>query len=490
LEYRFTKSSFVRGMNCPKALFLDKFHRELKSPLSEFEKKLLDDGNAVGQAARKAFPEGHLIEEANPLKAVEATQKALQEGKLILFEAAIIYEDVLVRADILKRDSVDSPWSLYEVKATTMENCTKDQTEEYRRDIAIQLYVLKKSGWNVGRYYLMHLNSECKFPNLENLFSFREFTLELDEILEKIPEVLEELRETIEEKAPPTVDIGKHCLKPRDCPFKAHCWNHIPEISVFNVPNNRKKWKNYYDGKIDLKELEPSDYNPIQGRMIECTVDNENFFDVKAIQKEISSWEYPLIYFDFESYNPAIPCYPGTSPFQQIPFQFSCHTEEQDGNLSHSEYLHEDASDPREPLIKALIEKVPKNGSIVTYYVAFEGGRIKELIRDFPEYTDDLQNIYDRLVDLHPVMKNHVYLPDFKGSFSIKYVAPALLGETASYKDMPVADGTQTMVAFQKLIQMKSSKAKDILKRDMLEYCKKDTLLMVLIKQNLMKMYK
>lgn len=122
-------------MNCPKALYLDKYQRELRRELTEYEQKLLNDGNQVGEAARNHFKGGYLVDEKDPIKALEQTKQAVAEGHLILFEAAVLYDDVLIRADVLKRESESGPWSLYEVKATTMNKCSKDQLKEYQVDM-------------------------------------------------------------------------------------------------------------------------------------------------------------------------------------------------------------------------------------------------------------------------------------------------------------------------------------------------------------------
>ena len=51
------------------------------------------------------------------------------------------------------------------------------------------------------------------------------------------------------------------------------------------------------------------------------------------------------------------------------------------------------------------------------------------------------QEIQIRLWDLLPVVRNHVYHPRFGGSFSLKYVLPALVPDM-TYEGMEVADGT------------------------------------------------
>ncbi len=78
------------------------------------------------------------------------------------------------------------------------------------------------------------------------------------------------------------------------------------------------------------------------------------------------------------------------------------------------------------------------------------------------------------------MVKETVYDINFKGSFSIKSVAPALLGQEASYENLAIKDGTEAMVAYERLIDEKIPKeGKGILEQQMLKYCCQDTLLMV-----------
>ena len=79
-----------------------------------------------------------------------------------------------------------------------------------------------------------------------------------------------------------------------------------------------------------------------------------------------------------------------------------------------------------------------------------------------------------------PIIRDAVYDDAFTGSFSLKAVAPALLGESHSYNGMLIANGTSAQRAFEELISPSTSASKKlVLKNAMMEYCKKDTLVMV-----------
>jgi hypothetical protein len=164
-----------------------------------------------------------------------------------------------------------------------------------------------------------------------------------------------------------------------------------------------------------------------------------------------------------------------------VPFQFSVHVlHKLDGEPEHFEYLHMDASDPRPLLIDKLIEACGEEGSIVAYYSKFESQRIREMAEIFPDKAEKLLALLDRMVDPLPILREHVYDVEFRGSFSLKATAPALLGAAQSYEGMRVADGTAAQRAFMQLISPRATAGqKQELRDAMLEYCGKDTAVLV-----------
>jgi hypothetical protein len=94
----------------------------------------------------------------------------------------------------------------------------------------------------------------------------------------------------------------------------------------------------------------------------------------------------------------------------------------------------------------------------------------------------EMMDIHDRIVDLLPIVREHVYDPAFGGSFSIKKVLPALV-PTLSYEGLRIAKGD---VAAQELWRiMFSSEAempdseREYVADALLEYCRRDTEAMV-----------
>lgn len=151
-----------------------------------------------------------------------------------------------------------------------------------------------------------------------------------------------------------------------------------------------------------------------------------------------------------------------------------------ESEVTHTKFLHDTAADPRPLLIPALIEACGNIGTIVAYYEKFEKDRIKELADYSSKDRDILLTLIDGIVDPLPLICDTVYDNAFAGSFSLKSVAPALLCEIHSYEGMLVANGSDAQRAFEELISPNTPpERKVILKDAMIEYCKKDTLVMV-----------
>lgn len=477
-----TKSRFVLGQRCSKAFYLQRYEPELKDPLNAQDMKTLSLGTEVGKVARKAFPNGTLIETLNIDKAIAQTQAAIENGVLTLYEGAFRFQDVLIRVDIIHRESIDSPWDFYEVKSTTYNNCDKDQKQEYRNDLGIQVWVLKKLNIPLRRISLMHLNTECRYPDLSNLFAYENYSEEIEPTLASIEEVIIKLNSVVSNEKEPSIPIGRYCEKPRNCPFKSYCWKAVPKPSVFNVPNCRKKWVLFAKGAVSISDLSIGDFSSItQKRAFVSYRDNSRYFNKESITHSLNTWNYPLSFLDFESIDYPIPKFENTKPFQHLPFQFSCHIKRSEElPCTHVEFLYELQEDPRPLFIERLIQTVPKEGSVVVYHASYESTRLKELAADFSEYQKPLLNIKNRLVDLEVVIKEAIYYPEFMGSFSIKKIAPAILGQEASYESLEIGNGIEAGLSFNKLINLPpNSTEKDKLKASLLEYCKQDTLVMV-----------
>ena len=496
-----SKTKILRGYQCLKSIYLSVHHKDLEPPVGPELQKIFDQGIAVGKEAQKRFPQAVLVD--NPawdfFGALKRTRELLKAETPAIFEAAFEYKGCFARADIIIYNTDSKRWSIYEVKSTTK---LKD---EHYDDIGLQAWIMANSGLPIEKICIMHLNSECRYPDLSNLFIEQDITQELRERHTGISNKLNSIFNCLRQDHIPNIDIGSHCMQPNPCVFYEHCWQEkkIPEISIFSIPTLReKKWELYNNGIIDIYDTKLNDssafnLNDMQARFIQILRSKGRWIDSAKVQQALSAWKFPMLFLDFETINPAIPIYKQTGPYTQTCFQFSAHLarSKQDlidlKNIEHKEYLHTESTDPRLALVEKLILSAEGAESIVAYYGVFESKRIEELEIIFPQYEKQLKAMREKIVDPLPIFRESIYDWQFADSYSLKSVAPAILGELSSYANMQVGNGSEAQMAFEKiqnwnlLLQQnpeKAAKQKDeiqSLKDALIEYCKKDTFVML-----------
>jgi hypothetical protein len=476
--YRLTKSRYVKGLNCRKALWLQEHDPERASPRSPAQQRILDQGTDVGRLAATRFPGGLLVNAApyERERALAETREALACGAPAVFEAAFLHHRTLVRVDVLRLTKAGA-WDLIEVKSTTKVK------EEHLPDAAVQRFVAAGSGLSVAGVYLMHLNPECTFPDLSDLFVLEDVGAPVADMLGAVGGKLDELLRLLEEPAEPRVPVGPQCTAPYECEFMAYCWRHVPAVSVFDVPLLKSEAKAELSarGLLYIGDI-PADFplSPTSRRFVELFRGGRARVDWPAIRRELAGLKFPLYFLDFETDNPAVPRFAGLHPFERLPFQFSCHRLAADGELRHFEHLHDDPSDPRPPLANALGEALGPQGTLVAYNASFEKGVLGNLAAFLGpgRVASKLEAAAGRLWDLLGIFRNHYLDPAFGGSNSLKSVLPVLL-PGFSYEGLEVAGGEEAMAAWERLLRLPEGEEKRRLDAALRAYCRQDSLALV-----------
>ena len=483
-----SKSRFLAGLQCHLKLWYQCYNREIIPEVPPSQQAIFDAGHEVGEMATRLFPGGILIDAPYYLheQAVKSTLKAMQDPEVkSIYEAAFVYDGVRIRVDVLERLD-DGSWNLVEVKSST------SVKEVYYPDVAVQYYVLEGCGLKINRAGILHINNQYVYdgqnPDLESLFSFGDLTDQTIAIQPQIPGQLQELKGMLAGNGAPQIPPSRHCHKPYDCEFWDHCTKNMPEFWVYNISGiGQDKLNELADMGIQAIGDIPSSFplSQIQDR-IRASVTNQQEFISDRLEAELNDVEYPVHFLDFETIGPALPRYANTRPYQTIPFQWSDHILYEDGKLDHREYLCNEDKDPREEFTQSLLDALGTEGSVVIY-TSYETGVLKSLIEHFPQYADELQSVIDRFVDLYAIIKRNYYHPNFYGSFSLKYVLPALV-PAMSYENLSIQDGMQASLDYLRMIDSKTPQdEKTKLRDDLMMYCGQDTRAMVKIRVELLK---
>jgi predicted RecB family nuclease len=480
-----SKSQFMSGVQCLKRLYWQVHEPELGLFSDAAAVAIMEQGGEVGRLARQLFTGGVEVSSRDPEQAIRITRELIANPEVpAIFEAAFENGGVFVRVDILHRRR-DGRWRLIEVKSTA------SPKEEHVDDVAIQHRVVSRCGLDLASSCLAHVNRNYVFQggsiDVHRFFRIRNLTRRVERLLPKLTFLLRsELRVLVMPMAP-QIPPGSHCTNPITCEFFDRCNRPLPTDHIGYLPRLHASAAEELEelGVESIRDI-PEDFSLTDRQRIACTsVQTGKPWFGEELGKVLESLTYPRYFMDFESVNPAIPRFSGMRPFDQLPFQWSVHVQRKpDAEPEHYEFLATDRSDPRREFITSLCGALGESGSIVVY-AAFESQRLSELAAWLPEFAEQIKKIQCRLWDLLPVVRNHVYHPQFAGSYSLKYVLPALVPEM-SYDGMVVANGQDAGLAWESLVRGTADQDKrDKIRKALLDYCGQDTLALVRLLEQL-----
>lgn len=427
------------GCQCPKRLWLHKYRPDVRYEMDEEQEAVFQRGTDVGKLAEQLFPGGVDAHPETPFayqQSVADTARYIAEGRDIIYEAAFQYEGLLCAVDILVKQG--NQWYAYEVKSTTKVK------EQHIPDAAFQYYVITQAGLELADFSIVYLNTKyVRYGdlNVQALFATESVLDRLLPMQEFIHEKGIALKTVVAyKKEMPAVEVGDHCYNPYECDFIGYCFEGI--------------------------EDEEEHYG-------------EPHVNREAVKALLSQLEYPIFHIDFESWQTAVPEHDGHWPYRQVCFQYSVHVERVPGaEPEHHAYLAEGTHSSSLEFIENLLGVLGREGTVMVYNQTFEVIRLKEYMREHPQYTEAIENVLERIVDLMALFRKDFRLPEMKGSYSIKYVLPALVPEL-SYSELLIRNGSDASAAFYNLQYTRNSEDVERTRAALLEYCKLDTLAMV-----------
>lgn len=476
-----SKSKYTLGLQCEKILWLDKNKSEVKEEINN--DNVLDNGTEVGILAQDLFDNKKVVEFSKDLsKMIDDTKKYLKEENINLCEASFSYNNNFCSVDILKK--VKDTYEIYEVKSST------HVSDIYLDDVSYQYYVLSNLGLMVKKCYVVTLDSSyvrVGSLDLNKLFKLNDVT---DIVLEKqdlVKNTILKINNYMDNTKEVDKPLGEYCFSPYPCPYFKYCSRNLPKNNLFNIRGMQlpSKIKLYNDGIVSYEDLLKTNINKKYKQQIEMELyDLKPYINKNNIKKELDTYYYPIYYLDFESYQVSVPEFDYTSPYQQIPFQYSLHIEDENHNLTHKEFLSESNIDPRRKLALSLVRDIPKDSCVLAYNMAFERMIIRHLASLYPDLREHLLNIHDHIKDLIiPFRQRDYYSKEMYGSFSIKYVLPALFPNDPAldYHNLDLIhkgdEASSSFIAMRTMDEEERSKVRKAL----LKYCELDTFAMVKI---------
>ena len=430
-----SKSRVMSWRQCPKRLWLEVNRREDIAPSAGTQRRW-DLGHKVNDVARARYPSGVLVASERPGDAAKETAAVLsRRGDLIVFEPAFSSDGVFARADLFFREG--DGCRFIEVKGS---NSLKPYHVE---DAAVQAWVIAGGGRRVTAVSIAHLDRGFVYRgdgDYEDLFVEVDVGERVAAVLPEVPRWVAACREVLGGDVP-AVAMGRQCQDPYPCVAVPLC-----EAERRGDP--------------------------------EVTSGGEPVLDRDAAAG-LAVLPYPRFYLDFETIDAAVPVWAGTRPWQQVPFQWSCHVERCAGELDHLEFLDTSGGSPLRACAETLLAALEDAGPILVY-TDYESRVIKDLAARFDDLSEPLLALRERLFDLYPVTRRAWYHPDLCGSWSLKAVLPTVAPDL-DYADLgEVREGAAAQVAYTEAVHADTSPERaDELARQMLAYCRLDTLALV-----------
>ena len=471
-----TKTTLLAARQCARRAWLLLRDPARATPPPAGQVALRDAGRAVGRLAHGLFPGAVLVEEHDFAAARTRTATLVAEPRVpTILEAAVEHDGVGVRVDALER-LADDAFGLREVKSGTRVRDT------HLDDLAIQHWVLTGAGFRIASVELVLVDPDYVrgdgTPEWTRFFQRRDVTGEVVKRSAAVATHAQALRTALAETEAPAIEPSPHCSMPYRCEFWEHCTAPLPPDWILHFGRvHPEQWAALRAaGTTRLAQLgEADEVSPVLHRARQALARGRAVV-TPELAAALADFGPPAEYLDFETVSAAVPLFPATQPYQRIPFQWSLHRLDAAGGLAHFDFLAAGGGDPRREFAETLLARTGGRREPIIVYSDFESDVLAEVAENFPDLASDLEEVRGRLRDLLPIMRAHVYHPGFRGSFSLKSVAPALV-PGFGYGDLAgIHDGAEATVQLARLLAGECDAATAAaIREDLRAYCARDT---------------
>lgn len=496
-----SKSDYMLFLRHPAWLWLKKYDRN-KLPLSDENlQAMFDEGHLFESYAEQLFDNAVKLGFDNYheyLQLPSRTLNAIKKNDLTVLQGRFEADGLTCIVDAL-RPNPDGSFDLIEIKSGTKVK------SEHEYDLAFQLLVLEKAGYEIRNIFVMHVNREFVKEgeiDVKKLVKSEEVTDQVRSLMSTTMLQVDMAKEVLSSKVMP--DTSPRFVNQLQISGVESSWlqdwlviykSLFPDLDKYSVYSlsypSAKQIGELEDLEVSLIAQVPQELalRPKQVAQIQVTKNDNRIIEVDNIREFLSSFSYPLYFFDYETFSSAIPWFDGCKPYADYPFQYSLHVlKSPKAKLQHLEYLHDSNSNPMPSLLEQLQKDIGKEGTVLTWNMSYEKGCNDRMASLYPQYAEFLSGLNERIEDLMiPFSKMWFFDKDFFGSASIKKVLPVLASEL-NHHDLDVSDGLMARRLWTKtVINDLSEDIKTEILGKLSEYCTLDTFAMVRILEELKK---
>ena len=462
-----TKTTFLKLLQCEKALYLNLHKPHLKDPTPPELKHRFIQGHKIGALAQLLFPGGIDISKLARTNAqrLQLTIQYINDSQKVLYEATLAYQNLLVMVDILVK--TDSGYNAYEVKSSTRISDT------YTRDAQLQYWVLQHTLKEPVNMHLVFINPEYQLQtsfDIQAYFKINPITI-TDVDSEFINQTLQRGINILQAPRSPQILPGKQCTKPYRCDFHQYC---NPLSSKHGIPIPQlpvevtQSWiKQDVKDFMDLPLLDlPSKYQS----MYQAVKTNAMVYDLKFLKKWLQLVSENVIALDIETWTSPKPEIENTRAWESIPFLAAVYGQKE---YSATVFTSHTESDQRYYFINEVLKLTEEYASVLVYDKTLETQTILKLGTLFPALNAKCQKLCHKFCDVFDVFKNAaVYHPEFKHQFNLKQVSRVLNPHIKL--DQPLQHGIDALMAFQNYRDSNNPIIKEITETDLKAYCIND----------------
>lgn len=395
------------------------------------------DGPSAAAALRASYPGARLIDApATPAdweRAVQQTLAALAQPlrpgeTAVLLGACLASEDgVRVRIDVLERR--DSGLRLFRLRlATAGDEADVDA-------VALAVHVAARGGARLAGAGLLLVDTEFVYPGLGCYAGlFREVDLGPTLGSRPVGEWIAAMRAVERLPAPPVLP-GAPCSLEGGCRFVVRCLaaDEVPAAgdphASLEIVGRELADELRHEGHVDLHDVPLARLADARHRRAARAVQQGAPVREPALGRLMRAQAWPRHFLRFDTIGFAVPVWPGTQPYQVLPFQWSCAIEAAPGRLAQRGFIADAARDPRRDFAESLLQALGRDGPVFAYNAGFERNRLRELARRFEDLTEPLAQVQARIVDLFQIARANYYHPAMRGSWSLRSMCRAIAPE-------------------------------------------------------------
>lgn len=465
------KTLFLKTLSCP--VYAWHLYRGLvPKDMSLSDDFLVMESKNIHAMAKMLFKDGVQVS-GNLQESLQKTSELINDKTVkTIFEPVFEYDGFIAKADIMCRNENNS-WTIIEVKSGNK------WKHKYVSDIAYVSLIASKNVSSVSKAVMYLLSKDFRLgKSVDELFTKTDCSFDVFTKAEEFSKLTDYVKETLTAENPKEKKLKMPCKK---CSLFEQCTGKDIKYHIFDLPRlSPLILDKLCENNIFKIEDIPADFELTQMQQVvrDCVI-NDKIFVSPNLKTELEKIVFPVYYLDFESVMTIYPLYNNIAPHTQILTQYSIHKCDEIAHVTdHFEYIADHTKDCRKIIAKNLIDVLGQNGSIITYS-PFEKVIITRLAELYPDLEDKLVPIIERIVDFELLLRNNYYDKRFHGRTSIKKVLPIMIPEM-DYDELKIGEGGIALSAFAYMAMglYDDEKIKET-KKNLLEYCKQDTLALV-----------